>query len=124
MIVEDHEALRELLARALESAGLSVSVADSADEAMRMLGTGSAIDMLLCDIRMPGCLDGLELCRWVQHRYPTVSILLQTAYSQAGTGTFHFIRKPFSPEQLIEALRDNLDDVRRQRWAAAQKYHS
>jgi CheY-like chemotaxis protein len=124
LIVEDHGPLRELLAHTLENAGLTVAVADSADEAMRMLGQGGPIDVLLCDIRMPGCLDGLELCRWVQHRYPTVNILVQTAYSQAGTGNFRYIQKPFSPEELITALRGNLDDIRRQRWVAAPKQHA
>ena len=123
LIVEDHGPLRELLAHTLQSAGLSVAVADSADEALRMLSHGGAIDVLLSDIRMPGCLDGLELCRWVHRRYPTVNILLQTAYSQSGTGDFHYIKKPFSPEELIDALRGNLDDIRRQRWAATPKHH-
>ena len=124
LIVEDHAPLRELLARTLATAGLVVTVADSADEAMRMLGHGEPIDVLLSDIRMPGCLDGLELCRWVHRRYPTVNILLQTAYSQAGTGPFHYIQKPFSPEELIEALRSNLDDIRRQRWASSPRHHA
>ena len=124
LIVEDHAPLRELLARTLASAGLLVTVADSADEAMRVLGQGEPIDVLLSDIRMPGCLDGLELCRWVQRRYPTVNILLQTAYSQSGTGSFHYIQKPFSPEELIEALRGNLDDIRRQRWATSPRHNA
>jgi len=124
LIVEDHAPLRDLLARTLSSAGLVVSVADTADEAMRMLSHGGQIDVLLSDIRMPGCLDGLELCRWVHRRYPTVNILLQTAYSQAGTGDFHYIQKPFSPEELIEALRGNLDDIRRQRWASTPRHNA
>lgn len=122
LIVEDHAPLRELLARTLSVAGITVSVADSADEAMRMLSLGGTIDVLLSDVRMPGCLDGLELCRWVHRRYPTVSILLQTAYSQAGTGDFRYIQKPFSPEELIAALRENLDEIRLKRWASAPKH--
>jgi CheY-like chemotaxis protein len=116
LIVEDHVSLRDVQRLLLQSEGLQVRVAGSADEALLMLQRGTAVDVLLCDVRTPGCLDGLELCRWARRSHPTMAILVQTASMDLDTGDFQVLRKPFTPAQLVARLRVQLDDLRRRRW--------
>ncbi len=54
MVVEDELLLRLDLSNQLHNAGFEVIEAQSADEALKLLGTNIEVDLILTDIRMPG----------------------------------------------------------------------
>jgi hypothetical protein len=71
-----------------------------------------AIDLLLSDIVMPR-LNGHELARHLVARRPRVKVMHMSGYpgirgSDASADT-PFLQKPFSPEELLRAVRDALD---------------
>ena len=66
MVVEDGLFLRLDLSNQLHNAGFEVIEAQSADEALKLLGTNIEVDLILTDIRMPGQIDGLGLVSSVQ----------------------------------------------------------
>ena len=111
LLVEDHVQLRGILQQTLCSEGFRVTATTSADQAQMILDSGAAIDILFSDIRMPGSLDGLQLARWVRQHYPAVSIILQTGFSNADTGEFQVLRKPFTPDELCARLRAAIQQV-------------
>lgn len=104
LLVEDHVLLRTTLAMGLESLGYRVHVAGSADEALARLSGGLEIDALLTDVQMPGELNGIDLARWMRLNRPHTPILLMSGYLQGDTAGFPILRKPFSPDQLRDAL--------------------
>src|ERR1022692_2570397 len=63
LLVEDHVQLRKVLKQTLCGEGFRVTTAESADQALSILGRGEAVDILFSDVRMPGRLDGLQLAR-------------------------------------------------------------
>lgn len=112
LLVEDHPQLRRILHQALQAEGFQVSVTSGATEAMESLAAGLQADLLLSDIRMPGPIDGLRLARWVRNNHPRMAILLQTGYTDTDHTEFMVLRKPFAPQELVEAIDRALSEQR------------
>jgi two-component system cell cycle response regulator CpdR len=81
LIVEDDPSVRALAARALESAGHRVMIAEDGEEGLAKIGgAGGCFDLVVSDIRMPG-IDGIEMARSAAQRFPRLRILLMTGYA-------------------------------------------
>lgn len=123
LLVDDKEALREVMARALREAGHEVQEAASAEEALEHLGRGR-YDLLISDLRMPG-LDGMALLGKAKTLDPDLDVLMISA--QAGIedavmamrlGALDFLVKPFVMDALVLKVAKALDGrslVRHQR---------
>jgi CheY-like chemotaxis protein len=77
-------------ADALAGAGLSVLEATSSDEVLSYLESRSDIRVVIADLALAGCFDGLELARFVKQRWPYVGMIVvrppsTTAHGQAQT---------------------------------------
>jgi two-component system, cell cycle sensor histidine kinase and response regulator CckA len=115
LVVDDEPGVRRLVVRILERAGMLVLVADSGPQAIEMFaGHSHAIDLLLTDVMMPG-MTGPELAQQLAQRRPGLKVLLMSGYT-AGTvraggnvgQEIRLIRKPFTPEGLLAAVRESL----------------
>ena len=101
LIVEDEVLTRMALAEDLREAGYSVVEASNADEALVYLNTGSRIDLVFSDIRMPGSMDGLELARRLRVERPALPVIL----ASGGTERIAtFIAKPYRMEQVLSVI--------------------
>ncbi len=65
LLVDDEEALRELLAQNLEDRGYDVLVAAGGEAALALLSAGETVDVLVTDLSMPG-MNGIALIRAAQ----------------------------------------------------------
>jgi PAS domain S-box-containing protein len=106
LIVDDERPVRELLRNILESKGYCCALASSASEARQYLEK-QAIDLILCDIIMPG-MSGLDLIREVAPKYPDTAILVVTAIDDLNDsktaleiGVYGYVIKPFTPNQIL-----------------------
>jgi two-component system cell cycle sensor histidine kinase/response regulator CckA len=115
LVVEDEDVVRKVVARILERAGYRVLVASGGAEALALYErTPTPIDALVSDVVMPG-MGGKELADHLVGRCPSLKVLLMTGYTDD-----EFLRrgildegramvlKPFSPRDLLQALRDLL----------------
>jgi len=107
LLVDDDPALRTLLKTTFEVADVAVDEAESAVVARRRIGSRRP-DVIVLDINMPGT-SGLELCAELKAAPTTrdIPIVLLTG-SDGGTDTVAkkaganaFVRKPFSPLELL-----------------------
>lgn len=81
LIVEDDEAVRTLAARALETAGHIVAVAEDGEHGFARIDAAQGrFDLVVSDIRMPG-MDGIEMAKAAASRFPGLRILLVTGYA-------------------------------------------
>jgi response regulator RpfG family c-di-GMP phosphodiesterase len=107
LLVDDDPALRMLLRTTFEVADVDVVEADGADAARRRI-RASRPDVIVLDVNMPGT-TGLELCEELKADPATsdIPVILLTGSSGGTTaaakrvGADAFVRKPFSPLELL-----------------------
>jgi len=107
LIIDDDELSRELLALMLATEGHTVDAHGSGDEAITALRhAATRPQVILTDLQMPG-LTGNALAQQLRSLAPEARILAISARqpSPADVSAFDgFLLKPFTPEQLREAL--------------------
>jgi len=112
LVVDDEQAVRDSLRRALSLEGFDVELAADGGEALaRITHDPSEPDAVVLDVLMPG-VDGLEVCRRLRRDGSRLPILMLTAKDQvedrvAGldAGADDYVVKPFALEELLARLR-------------------
>jgi CheY-like chemotaxis protein len=112
LVVDDEQRTRRLASRTLSELGYRVLEADNAAAAVQVLEDTPAVDLLFTDIVMPGAMDGRDLGHWARRHRPEVKVLLTSGFPQptpgendAGGDALPFLKKPYSNEELREAVR-------------------
>ena len=111
LVVDDEQAVRESLRRALQLEGYEVELASDGAEAIERLERNAEPDAIVLDILMPG-VDGLEVTRRLRRKGSSVPILMLTARAAvddrvAGldAGADDYLVKPFALDELHARLR-------------------
>lgn len=112
LVVDDDQAVRDSLRRALALQGYEVELAGDGEEALFKLRTNpNATDLLVVDVLMPR-LDGLELTRKLRADGNHLPILMLTARDQVAdrvegleAGADDYLVKPFALEELVARVR-------------------
>lgn len=109
LVVDDEFRVRQTIENLLERAGHEVRHAASGSEALKHL-EDREFDVALIDVKMAQ-MDGLELLRRIRARWPGVAVILMTAYASVPSaveamkqGASHYIEKPFTKDQLLDAI--------------------
>ncbi len=117
LIVEDHALVREGLVQTLRRLDEEIGVfeASNCHRAVLLLEEGYDFDLVLLDLGLPG-LDGLACLAMFRQRYPTMPVVIVSAYDDAHTvnralknGASGFVPKSYSGDRLIGALREVLE---------------
>jgi len=117
LLIEDDAVVRQLTARILRGQGYTVLVATQANEALELAADHSTrIDLFLSDVVMPG-ESGPSVIERLSAARPSTKVLYVSGYpgddiSRRGVdeGSFRFLAKPYSSEQLAQRVRQVLDD--------------
>lgn len=111
LIAEDDQAVRELLSRTLGLSGMTVLLAEDAQNALQIAATyAGTIDLLVTDIQMPG-MNGVDLARELKRMRPDIPVLLISGYADGiailQVGWF-FLKKPFRPATIVAKVKEAL----------------
>ncbi|MDF1577085.1 MAG: response regulator [Desulfurivibrionaceae bacterium] len=79
LIVDDNRQIREMLTEAFTQQGCQVACAANASEALALLNP--AIKVMFLDLKLPGKVSGLDLCREIRKKHPSASIFAMTGHS-------------------------------------------
>ncbi|MBD3377163.1 response regulator [candidate division KSB1 bacterium] len=117
LVVDDELGMREGIQRLLEIQGHQVDTAETGRQGID-LGTETEYDLYLLDLKI-GDIDGTEVLRNIKLVYPEAICVIITAYASIDTavettrlGAYHYIAKPFSPEELQHLVQRALE----RRW--------
>jgi len=106
LVVDDDVSLREFLTIFLRKEGHDVLVAGNGLQALEVLQHDTAIDLVLCDVRMPR-MSGLDLLSELQERGIKAQVVVMTAYSTTEValeamrrGAYDYIVKPFQLDEV------------------------
>ena len=111
VIVDDAEFSRRTTAKILEDAGYNVvGTAASSEDGLRIFGTVSSISLFIIDVVMPGS-SGLQLAqRLNENKFKGAVIMMSSLTTESvmiealSVGAVDFLKKPFSPEELLKAV--------------------
>ena len=110
LLVEDHDAVRNLATAILENEGLRVLEASDGSTALeRAQAYPEKIDALLTDIMLPD-LNGNELAESISAARPGIKVLFLSGYTDdivEEHGSFQnirFLQKPFTPAALVQEV--------------------
>jgi PAS domain S-box-containing protein len=113
LVVEDEDAIRQLVVRILDRHGYRVLSADRAQRAL-IIDTEHHSDMLLTDVIMPE-MSGHQLAEVMSRRHPGMPVLYMSGYSDGLLGPqssvddgIELIRKPFAADDLLYRIHDML----------------
>ncbi len=109
LVAEDETLVRLLANDILTEAGFRVLEARDGQEALTVLEVHGNIRGLVTDVSMPN-VDGISLANIVRQRWPHIGIVVASGAmpegSKAGIPEYaRFVRKPYSPERLVGALK-------------------
>jgi CheY-like chemotaxis protein len=111
LLVEDEQAVRELVRVILERSGYTVMEAANAEEAETLFDAMGGLDLLVTDVVMPG-RSGFELFHRLHEKLPTLRVLFISGYTDYAMfdetiveRELAFLEKPFSAEGLIAKVR-------------------
>jgi two-component system response regulator CpxR len=117
LICDDDEPLCLLLADYLGRQGLAVDAVHSAEAAIERLGGGTAYDVLVLDLMLPG-IDGLAALKAIRARHATPVIMLSARGESVDRvvglelGADDYLGKPCEPRELLARIQAILRRVR------------
>ena len=108
LLVEDDKEVAALTRELLGNLGFGVIHVESPAAALGALADARSVAAVLCDIMMPGGINGVQLARSIRDRQPNLPIVLTTGYAEAAAGidgeNFGLLLKPYTLEALASAL--------------------
>ncbi|WP_374542011.1 response regulator [Sphingorhabdus sp.] len=113
LLVEDEDMVRAVAERALVRQGYSVETARDGEEALGFFAEGRRYDLVVSDVVMPN-MDGPTMARQLRKDYGDLKILFMSGYAEEqlrqsiNLDNVHFLPKPFSVQQIAEAVKNAL----------------
>lgn len=111
LVIDDEAIIRVSCERVLSIDDNEVKAVSSGGEGLALLNKGPC-DLVLLDIKMPD-MDGIEVLKRIKDTWPETKVIMITGYSTVETavktlklGAFNYIEKPFTPETLVEAVKE------------------
>ncbi len=108
LVVEDEPIIRMGAVDLCESAGLLVSEASNADEAVEVLSSGQRYSILMTDIDMPGSMDGIALAWRARELDSSIAVVVVSGKMIAPQSSLppnaRFFTKPVQEEELLAAI--------------------
>src|SRR3954468_16689363 len=118
LIVDDEEAIREIVASMLSIAGYRCQQAASGIEALAVLESGEEFELMLSDLMMAE-LDGIGLLERTKEKYLDMPVVMVTAVHDISValaairnGAYDYLLKPFEREQLLNTVSRALENRR------------
>jgi DNA-binding NtrC family response regulator len=117
LIVDDEEAIREVVSTLLEALGYECASVSNGRLAVKFLQQ-HPVDLVLSDMMMPE-MDGQSLVDWLRRAEPDIPAIMVTAVHDLSTaldairkGAYDYILKPFEKDQLYMSVRRALEHRR------------
>ncbi len=120
LVLDDEQVVLESVSRVLGEENYETKTCLKGEEAIEALKEGG-FDILITDMKMPG-MDGLQAMEALVEVDPDLSMIVLTGYGTIDTavksmklGVVDYIKKPFTPDELV-ALLDKVMEDRKQRF--------
>ncbi len=114
LVMDDESTVARGLEMVLSEEGYQVALAATGNEALQTFFR-KEFDLLVADLRLPD-MDGLEVIQRVKQKWPRTEVVVITGYSSIDSavrsmklGVADYLPKPFTEEEIKEAIRAALE---------------
>lgn len=115
LVVDDERPILLTLEALLTRHGYAVEAARTAAAGLEAVARGGGPDLILLDLGLPDA-NGLEVLAEVKRTSPRIQVIVLTAQDSLSNaidsikqGAFHFISKPYAPEELLSLMKRALE---------------
>jgi PAS domain S-box-containing protein len=112
LVVEDDDEVRNTVVEMLSDLGYGVLKATNAQNALSVVESGIAIDLLFTDVVMPGPLKSVDMARKAKERLPEIAVLFTSGYTENSIvhggrldAGVELLSKPYTREALARKIR-------------------
>jgi len=114
LIIDDERPILLTLEALLGRRGYQVDTASTASQGLKLLKTKSPA-LVLLDLQLPDA-EGLQTLEEIKRQFPDTQVIILTAHDSLHNaiesikrGAFHFISKPYAPEELLSLAEKALE---------------
>jgi len=129
LVVDDEEAIRELVCTMLGAAGYACTPAASGGAALELLTSGPQFELMLSDLMMTD-MQGDVLLDLAKQKFPEMPVIMVTAVCDLSValesirnGAYDYLTKPFDREELLVCVRRALEHRRLRKENLAFQMH-
>ena len=112
MVIEDEVLIRMPISQYLRDCGYRVLEAANADEAVIIMQKlDIQIDVVLCDIEMPGAMNGFGFAKWARIQRPGFAVILAGTAERAANAAAELCEdgpmftKPYEPQIVLDQIK-------------------
>lgn len=112
LLVDGDVLLRIVIGSYLRDCGYRVIEAVNAEEALRVLTQAELrIDAMLCDVELPGGMDGFALARRAREQRPSLDVIMTGTAARAADEAAELceqgpqLKKPYEPQAVVDLIR-------------------
>ena len=113
LIVEDDDAMRDMVGYALAEEGLEVEAVADGESALEIFSSSGPFDVVVLDVMLPG-IDGVSVCKELTSASDVPVVMLTARDDETSVvvglevGADDYITKPFSHRELVSRIRATL----------------
>jgi two-component system, OmpR family, alkaline phosphatase synthesis response regulator PhoP len=110
LIVEDDDAMRDMVGYALADEGMEVEAVADGESALEVFSSSGPFDLVILDIMLPG-IDGITVCKELTSASDVPVIMLTARDDETSVvvglevGADDYVTKPFSHRELVSRVR-------------------
>ncbi len=123
LVVDDSTPTIEVIQRNLSAQGYQVLTASNTPKAIEILES-SPVDLVITDLKMPGP-SGMDLVTHVRQNCVDIEVMMITGYATVEgavdavkSGALEYLSKPFTDQELFDAVKRSLDKLQARRIAS------
>ena len=126
LIVEDDDAMRDMVGYALAEEGMEVEAVADGESALEIFSSLGPFDLVILDVMLPG-IDGLTVCKEITSKSDVPVIMLTARDDETSVvvglevGADDYVTKPFSHRELVSRVRAALRRRRIDARASSQQ---
>lgn len=116
LVIDDSVETLEMIERILKPKGYNLILRDNGDDAIKTLKTED-IKIVITDIKMPG-ISGLDILKYISENYKNIQTIVITGFASIDTavtaiksGAEEYLPKPFTEEELLNAIQKAIDKI-------------
>ncbi|MEW6076611.1 MAG: response regulator [Thermodesulfobacteriota bacterium] len=112
LFVDDETGFLDVITKRMTRREINATGIPSGEEALALIEK-QPVDVVVLDVKMPGCRGGIEILKEIKTRWPLIEVIMLTGHAMLDAaregmevGAFDYIVKPADFDELFYKIKD------------------